>query len=202
MTDLMQKGAVADLGAAAAIRGMTVTMGWKTKADFDLGAVYEKKDGSHGLIYFGNIDRVDKQGFKQGLDAFPWMLLSGDAGVGDTEDEGGNEEELKIASLVDFKNIHLVAWDYGALQKGEGARFQGSGLQLKVVDEGGQEHQVTFTLAEGDLAPKDNVCLIATLDNSSPDGAKLVNASHTARFEGLKSTEQFWEFVQSARAAL
>jgi len=197
--DLAVKGAEAPVQA---FRMLTATMAWQSAVDLDLAVLAERKDGKAVMLYFGNIGKDDGQGFVQSLDDFPFILLSGDAGVGDSQDEGGNEEELKITSLVPYDRLHLLAWDYTAIvgraahgkegdedylpavAAGSGARFQASGVTLKVVDDQGHSHDVTLSLAGDGLATKENMCVIATIDNTNPSGAKIVNSSHAALFGG------------------
>lgn len=196
MVDLVQKGASAQISNA--VRALTITMKWATQTDFDLAAAFMGKDGKIKLAYFGNIDKADGQGFKQDLNAYPFIKLSGDAGVGDSEDAGGNEEELKIGSLVDHETVWILGWDYGAISNKEGARFQGSGLSLHVVDDQNASHDVTLSLAEGDLAPKANISVIAMIETAADGSKKIVNSSHTGLLEGLTSLDQIMDFVKAA----
>lgn len=176
--DLKQKGSSASVGG---FKQLMVTMKWSTAADFDLAVAYEDKSGKHGLIYFGELGD---------LNAFPFMQLSGDEGVGDS---GGEKEEImRITKLDDMKYVWLLCWDYGKVQDGAGARFKDSDISLTVMDDRGQSHKVT--LDTGDLG---NVALLATIDNSSPIGASLINSSKAGTLKGLRSLQQLIDIIKS-----
>lgn len=121
--EIVQKGGSATLDS---LKQLMVKMSWSTKQDFDLAALYEAKDGRKGMAYFGN---------KGSLDAFPFMKLSGDAGVGDKVDAGGNEEIMRITKLDDMQKVHIIVWDYGSIRSGSKARFVDSNVQVEVVDD-------------------------------------------------------------------
>jgi tellurite resistance protein TerA len=174
--ELKQKGSEANVGG---FKQLMVTMKWTTAADFDLAAAYEGKDGKQGLIYFG----------EQGdLNAFPFMQLSGDEGVGDTG--GDNEETMRITKLDDMKYVWLLCWDYGKVQDGAPARFKESDVNMTLMDDKGNSHNVN--LDTGDMG---NVALLATIDNSSPVGAKLINSSKAGTLKGLKTLQQLMDII-------
>jgi tellurite resistance protein TerA len=174
--ELKQKGSEANVGG---FKQLMVAMRWSTAADFDLAAAYETKDGKQGLIYFGE---------KGDLNAFPFMELSGDEGVGDTG--GKNEEIMRITKLEDMKSVWIMCWDYGKVKDGSAARFKDSDVTLSVLDDTGTSHDVI--LDTGDMG---NVALIATIDNSSPIGVKLVNTSKAGTLKGLKKLQDLMEII-------
>jgi tellurite resistance protein TerA len=174
--ELKQKGSEANVGG---FKQLMVAMRWSTAADFDLAAAYETKDGKQGLVYFGE---------KGDLNAFPFMELSGDEGVGDTG--GKNEEIMRITKLEDMKSVWIMCWDYGKVKDGSAARFKDSDVTLSVLDDTGTSHDVI--LDTGDMG---NVALIATIDNSSPIGAKLVNTSKAGTLKGLKKLQDLMEII-------
>lgn len=174
--ELKQKGSEANVGG---FKQLMVSMKWTTAADFDLAAAYENKEGKQGLVYFGELGD---------LNAFPFMQLSGDEGVGDTG--GDNEETMRITKLDDMKYVWILCWDYGKVQDGAPARFKDSDVSLTVMDDKGTSHNVT--LDTGDMG---NVALIATIDNSSPVGAKLVNSSKAGTLKGLKKLQQLIDII-------
>lgn len=174
--ELKQKGEEANVGG---FNQLMATMKWTTAADFDIAAVYESKDGKQGIIYFG----------EQGdLNAFPFMQLSGDEGVGDKG--GDNEETLRITKLDDMKYVWIMCWDYGKIKEGGAARFKDSDVSLTVMDDKGTSHDVT--LDTGDIG---NVAILATIDNSSPIGAKLVNSSKAGTLKGLNKLDDLMEII-------
>ncbi len=174
--ELKQKGSEANVGG---FKQLMVSMKWTTAADFDLAAAYETKEGKQGLVYFGELGD---------LNAFPFMQLSGDEGVGDQG--GDNEETMRITKLDDMKYVWILCWDYGKVQDGAPARFNESDVTLSVMDDKGTTHNVN--LDTGDMG---NVALIATIDNSSAIGAKLVNSSKAGTLKGLKNLNQLIEII-------
>lgn len=176
--ELKQKGAEANVGG---FKQLMISMKWTTAADFDLAAVYEGKDGKQSIVYFGELGN---------LNAFPFMQLSGDEGVGDKG--GDNEETMRIARLDDMKYVWLLCWDYGKVKDGTPARFKDSDVSLSVMDDKGNSHNVNFDT--GDMG---NVALLATIDNSSPIGAKLINASKAGTLKGFKNVQQLMDIIQS-----
>lgn len=168
--ELKQKGQEANI----AVKQLLVSMKWTTAADFDLAAVYETKQGKQGLVYFGDLGDMN---------AFPFISLSKDQGVGDKG--GSNEETMRITKLDDMQQVWIFCWDYTKVQSGQGARFKDSDVVLSITDDTGKS--VAVKVDTGDMG---NVCCIATIDNTSPLGAKLVNVSKAATLKGLKSLDQ------------
>ncbi len=175
--ELKQKGEQANVGG---FKQLMIAMKWSTAADFDLAAAYEAKDGKIGLAYFGELGD---------LNAFPFMQLSGDEGVGDKG--GAKEVTMRIAKLDDMKTVWLMCWDYGKIKDGSAARFKDSDVSLAIVDDKGTTYNVK--LDTGDMG---NVALIATIDNSSPIGAKLENTSKAGTLKGLKTLEDLMSIVK------
>jgi tellurite resistance protein TerA len=176
--EIKQKGAAANVPR---FKQMLVTLKWSVGADFDMAALYEAKDGRKGLVYYGE---------KGDMNAFPFMQLSGDEGVGDKA--GANEEQMRICALDEMKTIHLICWDYTKVQTGEKARFAGSDVQIVCMDDTGTTHNVKLDC--GDMG---NVCVVATIDNASPLGARLVNTSKAGTLKGLSSTDQLFAVANS-----
>ena len=176
--ELVQKGAEANVGG---FNQLMVSMKWTTAADFDLAAAYEKKDGKQGLVYFGELGD---------LNAFPFMQLSGDEGVDDAG--GDNEETMRITKLDDMKYVWILSWDYGRVKDGTPARFNDSDVSLSVMDDKGTSHNIT--LDTGELG---NVALLATIDNSSPIGAKLINSSKAGTLKGLNNLQDLMNIINS-----
>ncbi|MCP4344930.1 MAG: hypothetical protein GY795_05320 [Desulfobacterales bacterium] len=174
--ELKQKGEEANVGG---FKQLMVTMKWSTAADFDLAAAYETKEGKQGLVYFGEMGD---------LNAFPFMQLSGDEGVGDKG--GDNEETMRITKLDDMKYIWLMCWDYGKVKDGAAGRFNDSDVMMSLMDDTGTSHDVS--LDTGDMG---NIALIATIDNASPIGAKLVNTSKAGTLKGLNKLQDLMDII-------
>jgi uncharacterized protein involved in tellurium resistance len=182
--ELVQKGSSVDLDT---IKALKATLTWHESCDFDLAALYEMKDGSEGIIYFNN---------KGDLNTSPFIKVGEDAGVGDTVDGGAggeNQETLKMTKLDEnIKTIHLICWDWGQIQNGGHARFAESDVKLSIVDDSGNNHDVKLDC--GDMG---NVVIVATIDNSSPIGAKFINTSKAGTLKGLKDSKQLLEIARA-----
>lgn len=176
--ELTGKGQTAELDTITSLRAV---IKWSVAADFDLGALIRLKSGGEDFIYFGN---------KGDLNKSPFVKLDKDAGVRDTA--GDNSESLKVAKLDDIKELHLFVWDFGQVTQGLKARFEGSDLKITITDNTNASFEAP--LATSDVA---NVVLLATIDNSSPIGAKLTNVSKAATLKGFTNSDQLWAIVNS-----
>lgn len=175
---LKQKGQQANVST---FKQLMATMTWTMGADFDLAAAYEKQDGTRGLVYFGELGD---------LNAFPFMQLSGDEGVGD--ERGDNTEQLRIASLEGMKFVWLLCWDYEKVKTGAAARFADSDVDLKVMDDTGHVYDVKL-----DTGEMGNVAVVAVVDNSSPMGATLKNKSKTGTLKGLTTLDELFVIIDA-----
>jgi len=173
--ELKGKGQTASI---AEMKMMMITLAWTSAADFDLFALYKLKDGSDGLVYFGN---------KGDMNAFPFMALDKDAGVGDAG--GDNKETMRIAKFDDsISEIYIGAWDYGAIEKGgEAARFEGSDVKLTIVSD--VDPTGNAVLLETGLTG--NFALVAKL-SITPIGGSLENISAAGTLKELKNSSQLW----------
>lgn len=174
---LKQKGQDTLIG----LDNLVVTMTWTTGADFDLAVIYKTKQDEQGIVYFGDLGNLEQ---------FPYMKLDQDAGIGDTS--GDNEEVLRIKQLHDMKYVWIFCWDYGMVKRGAPARFAGSDVSLSLRDAAGN-----LNIVELDQATEDgNVCCIATIDNTSPTGAMLINASRSGTLHKLETLSQLFSLVE------
>ncbi len=169
--ELKQKGEDTSIDVS---QPLTVTMEWTTAADFDLAAAYETREGEQGLVYYGDMGKLYE---------FPYLCLSEDEGVGDAG--GTKEESLSITRLDGMNYVWLFCWDYGMVQRGQRARFNKSDVVLSIVDVFGNNVSVKI-----DTGEQGNVCCIATIDNSRPEGARFINYSQVGTLNGLKTLEQ------------
>lgn len=179
---LKEKNTFANAGC---IRKLSVSMKWTTAADFDLAAVYEDKNGKTGIVYFGD------QG---SASTYPYMCSGGDAGVGDIG--GDNEETLLICRLDEMKYVWIMCWDYGKIQQGQPARFQESDILITFTDDRGNIFHVS-----PDNISNANAALIATIDNSSPVGAGIINSSRAGLLKGLKKMQQLTDIIRQDQEA-
>jgi len=149
---------------------LILTLAWKSDADLDLCALYDGKDGKIGLVYFGETGD---------LGAFPYIRLNMDEGL---EVEGANYEKLTISKLDDLNHIWIIFWDYVKVESGKPAKFAEAEVSLSVHDSTGNNHVVLL-----DPFKTGNVCCLAHIDNTSSEGARLVNASLIGTLTGLSS---------------
>jgi uncharacterized protein involved in tellurium resistance len=162
------------------VKQLTVSMKWTTAADFDLAAAYETKEGKRSLVYFGDLGN---------LETFPYIRLSKDDGIGDTS--GDHEEILQINRLYGMNYVWLFCWDYGRVQEGKSARFKDSDVNLTITDNLGSNVTV-----EIDTGERGNVYYMASIDNTNPTGATLINTSLAGTLKGLKTLEQLIALVR------
>ncbi len=163
------------------LKDLTIKMSWSTAADFDLAVIYKTKSDEKGIVYFGDLGS---------LEHFPHIQLDKDAGVGDAA--GSKQETLNIKHLNDMKYVWLFCWDYGMVKSGQTARFSGSDVNLSLVDREGNQNTVELD----DVVEDGNVCCIATIDNTSPTGAMLINVSRSATLHKLETLNQLFEVVE------
>ena len=163
--ELKTKGEAANVEA---FKQLMIELSWQSGKDFDLGALLEYKEEGKGpdFIYFQN------QGDLNG----PFFVhLDKDAGVAGDIAEGGNKETMKIMNMDQYRQIHIVTWDYDAIEINGGAvaRFGDDQVALKIMDDKANTHVATIP---ADIAEqRGNVVCVATIDNSSPMGATFVN---------------------------
>ena len=151
---LTAKGDAANLATSdGVVKQLLVAMKWTTAADVDGGAYWEAKDGKKGLVYFNE---------KGSLNAFPFIRAEKDAGVGDRG--GDNREQMTIAKIpAEMAKVHLIAWDYGSVRRGQAARFTKATSSSK-SSRRTAKHEVT--LATGEAR---RVLHFTTIDNTGDD---------------------------------
>jgi tellurite resistance protein TerA len=161
-----------------------VNLNWTSAIDFDLFAVYETKTGNLGIVYYA--DTGD-------LNTSPYMLLSDDEGVGDMG--GDNQESLIISSLSEMKYVWVCAWDYNAVTQSRPGRFDGSDLNMTVIDDQGEYKIPLVDQRQG------NTALVLTIDNTSPVLSRLINSSEVTTLLGLQPNDLI-QFLKSSLQTL
>ena len=171
--ELKQKGTAAELptDASGEVKQVLAKLQWNTNVDLDFMCFIEKKDGSKFALY---TDVLSKNSKTMGdLNAFPFMTLSGDAGIGGNVADGGNVEVMKIAKISDeVAKARLVAFNYTAASTSKPAQFKPLNAKVSIVDDKGESYDALLESEEEGVAS-----LVATLDNTSAIGCKLVNES-------------------------
>lgn len=187
--ELQAKGASANLATITSLRAIAK---WTSAVDFDIAALWEKKCGEKGIVNFQH---------KGDLNAFPFMMLDKDMGVGGAG--GDNSETIIIAKLEEMKLVHLLVTNYDAIngkaakdgnpaiEPGSPGNFGGS--DIKITLESDDTNEVNdVALADDD----GNVVLLATIDNSGMI-PKIINRSSTAVLKGFPgNTDAFFALAE------
>lgn len=171
--ELKSKGEVANLPT---IKQALVKLSWKTRKDFDLMAFVTKKDGSHHGVFTSLLG-----GDQGNANAFPFMILSKDAGVGNTvENNGENVETLKITKIDDsVAQIDLVALNYDDAARKASSSFSQFDAKITLINDNGETFEAALNSQAQGVAAH-----IATI-KSTPIGATIENKSLVTDIEGL-----------------
>lgn len=170
--ELKQKGASAQIGA---FKQLKVSLIWTSAVDLDLMAFYKTKDGRTGGIYSDNY----AGGSLGDLNAFPFMQLSGDEGVGASG--GDNQEDLLIAKLDDLAELHICALNFTDASAGGNKPFANYDARVEVMTDKGDKHVVRL-----DSTSPGSVAVIAKF-TSGFMGAELANNSEVMAFDTFKA---------------
>ena len=166
MADLKAKVTLKKKGEEAyvSVKQLMVTLKWTADVDLDLMAFYTAKDGRTGGVFSDNYPG----GSMGSLNEFPFIQLSGDAGVG--AQGGDNEEVLRITKLDDISELYICTLNYTDASSGKNTSFSTYDGGVVVIDDKGESIAVPL-----DSTEQGQVAVIAKIDNSSPMGAKLIN---------------------------
>lgn len=184
--ELKSKGQSANVElSGTTVSQILVDLGWKTPVDLDLMAFIEKKDGTKFALYSDVLSQ--NKATLGDLNAFPFMTLSGDEGVGNKIDTGTeNQETIKCAKIDDsVAKIDIVALNYkAASEKDSNASFNGlsAAIKMTIVDKSNACDQVDIPLSSSEAGVAAHIC---TIDNTSPIGAQVVNKSTVYDLAGL-----------------
>ncbi|MEM7018262.1 MAG: stress response protein [Pseudomonadota bacterium] len=158
--ELKQKGEEAYI----ALKQLVVKLKWKAAVDLDLMAFYKAKDGRTGGVYSANY-----AGGSQGdLNAFPYIQLSGDEGVG--AQGGQSEEAIRISQLEEMETIYICALNFTDASGNQPSTFSQYDGVVELLDDQGKT--VTVPL---DASEAGTVAVIAKLDCSNFMGPRLIN---------------------------
>lgn len=159
--------------AFISVKQLMVRLKWTARVDLDLMAFYKTKDGRTGGVYSDNY----AGGTLGSLNSFPFIQLSGDAGIGATG--GDNEEVIRITKLDDMAEIYICALNFTDAVKQKAAIFKNYDAVVTVIDDKGEAVEVPLNSSDDGA-----VALIARIDNSGFMGPKLINEN---RVTDLKS---------------
>ena len=167
--------------AYISVKQLMVTLKWSANVDLDLMAFYKTKDGKTGAVFSDNYPG----GTMGNLNAFPFIQLSGDAGVG--AKGGDNEEVLRITKLDDIAELYIMTLNYTDASQKKDAAFNSYDGGVVLMDDKGESIAVPLNSTE-----KGHIAIIAKIDNTSPMGAKLINENH------IMSLDKFVEIIPGA----
>lgn len=176
MVELKAKVTLKKKGEEAyiALKQVMVTLKWTKDVDLDLMAFYKAKDGRIGGIFSDNYPG----GNMGNLNEFPFIQLSGDAGVG--AKGGDNEEVLRITKIDELAEIYIVTLNYTDAADKKDVSFSAYDGGIVVMNDKGESVAVPLNASE-----KGHVAVIAKIDNTSPMGAKLINENKIYTLEGF-----------------
>jgi uncharacterized protein involved in tellurium resistance len=179
MAELKAKVTLQTKGDAAyiSVKQLMVTLKWTQDVDLDLMAFYKTKDGRTGGVFSDGYPG----GSMGSLNSFPFIQLSGDAGVG--AKGGDNEEVVRITKLDDMAEVYICTLNYTAASQKQDVAFNAYDGGVVIMDDKGES--VAIPLNSSD---KGHVAVIAKIDNSSPMGAKLVNENRIVDLGTFGST--------------
>lgn len=148
---------------------LRVVLEWNAAVDLDIHAFYRHRaKGNDGHVFFGAKGKKSKK---------PYIHLDKDMGVGNVG--GDNREIITIGALGDVECI-LIATNifrlFGFLREDDNfARYDGSVSIITSLDD---EVRVPLT---SDVAGR--WCVIALIDNSSPESPVVTNINKVVREE-------------------
>ncbi len=171
--ELKQKGASANLGA---FKQLKVSLIWTSAVDLDLMAFYKTKDGRTGGVYSDNY----AGGSLGDLNAFPFLQLSGDEGVGATG--GDNQEDMLVAKLDDFEELYICALNFTDASEGKSRTFAEFDARVEVATDRGEKHTINL-----DSRQQGSVAILAKF-SAGFLGAQLLNDSQVMSFDQFKTT--------------
>lgn len=170
--ELKQKGTKADIGA---FKKMDISLIWRAAVDLDLMAFYRTRDGRTGGVYSDNYEG----GTLGALDAFPYIRLSGDAGVGGIG--GNNREVMSIARIDDFEEIYICALNFTDAVVGESHLFADYDARIEVTTDRGETHSIPL-----DSTQPGSVAVICRFASGFIAG-ELVNDSRVMNLESFRA---------------
>ncbi len=159
------------------VNQLTVTLKWTANVDLDLMAFYKAKNGQVGGVFSNNY-----QGGTLGdLNAFPFIELSGDAGVGATE--GHKEETLRITKLDDLAELFIVTLNYTEVMAHQESVFSHYDGTVLVTSDTGEAIAVPLNSSH-----KGEIAVICKIENTDSTGARLINLNDIMSLESFCKT--------------
>jgi tellurite resistance protein TerA len=179
MAELKAKVTLKSKGEEAyiSLKQLMVTLRWTQDVDLDLMAFYKTKDGRTGGVFSENYPG----GSMGNLNGFPFIQLSGDAGV--NNQGGDNEEVLRISKLDDMAEVYICTLNYTDASEKRDSSFANYDGGVIVLDDKGES--VAIPLNSND---RGHVAVIARIDNTSMMGARLINENRIYTLDSFVSS--------------
>jgi tellurite resistance protein TerA len=179
MAEIKKKVVLKTKGEEAyiSVKQLMVSLKWTARVDLDLMAFYRTKDDRVGGIYSENYSG----GSFGNLNAFPFIQLSGDAGVGAAG--GENEEVIRITKLDDMKEIYICALNFTDALQQKKAIFSNYDAVVTVIDDKGEAVEVPLRSRDDGA-----VALIARIDNTGFMGPRLINENRVMELKSFQET--------------
>ncbi len=163
--------------AYVSLKQLMTSLKWTAAVDLDLMAFYKAKDGRVGGIFSDNY----AGGSMGSLNSFPFIQLSGDAGVGATG--GENEETLRITKLDDLAELYICTINFTDAVQNRDRAFSSYDAYVVVVDDKGESVAVPL-----DSTEPGTVAAIAKIDNTGFMGAKMINENRVMDMATFQKT--------------
>lgn len=170
--ELKQKGNSAQIGS---FKQLKVSLVWTSSVDLDLMAFYKTKSGQIGGVYSDNYSG----GSLGDLNAFPFMQLSGDEGVGAVG--GDNREELQILNLDTIEELYICAINFTEASTNSEKVFSDYDARVEVMTDNGETHIVSL-----DSHTQGTVAVLCKL-TAGFMGVELVNDSSVMPFNQFQN---------------
>lgn len=170
---LKEKGSEAQIP----LRKLSVSLRWTADVDLDLMAFYKAKDGSDGAVF----SDLYPDGTMGNLDGFPYIQLSGDAGVGAVG--GDNEEILQIEKLDELKELYICAYNYTDAHNHKASCFAKYDGSVTITSDNNKAIEVPLNSGK-----RGYIAVIAKIDNSGRAGVKIVNENRIISIAEFKSS--------------
>jgi uncharacterized protein involved in tellurium resistance len=140
-------------------------------------AFYETKNGQVGAVFSNNY----AGGNMGSLNSFPYIQLSGDAGVGATG--GNNEETLRITKLDDLAQLYICTINFTEAKAKQNTAFNRYDARVLIVDDRGEAIAVPL-----DSETPGTVAIIAKIDNTGFMGPRLINENYILDLPSFQET--------------
>jgi len=179
MVDLKPKIILKKKGEEAfiALKQLMVKLQWTAGVDLDLMAFYQTKEGKVGAVFSNNY----AGGSMGNLNSFPYIQLSGDAGVGATG--GNNEETLRITKLDDLAQLYICTINFTFAKTKQNTAFNRYDARVLIVDDTGEAIAVPL-----DSETPGTVAIIAKIDNTGFMGPRLINENYVLDLPSFQET--------------